>query len=339
MNGFQNKQYTENQLSKVSVIVPIYGVEKYIEHCAVSLMEQTLDGVEYIFVDDATPDMSMDVLSNVLQRYPARSGSVRIARHETNKGLPAARNTGLALASGEYVFHCDSDDYIEPEMLEKMYVATKENDADFVWCDWYLTFGHKERYMKEPHFTEPTGYLKAMLAGSAKYNVWNKLVRKRIYNEYSVMFPEGHSMGEDMTMICLAACSSKVVHVPGPLYHYVKRDGEAFTNSLSPSKLSDIKYNVNNTVTFLERKFKDRLSEDIAFFKLSTKYPFLISADPEMYRLWNEWYPEANDYIWKNPQASFRRKILETAAGRRMYIVLKLYYRMVYSFIYGVIYR
>ena len=132
MKGFQNKQYTENQLPKVSVIVPIYGVEKYIERCAVSLMEQTLDGIEYIFVDDATPDGSMNVLGNVLQRYTTRSGFVRIARHEINKGLPAARNTGLVLASGEYVFHCDSDDYLEPEMLEKMYVAAKENDADFV---------------------------------------------------------------------------------------------------------------------------------------------------------------------------------------------------------------
>ena len=117
---------------KVSVIIPIYGVEKFIGRCAKTLMQQTLKEVEYIFVNDATPDCSMKVLQEVLARYPERQNSVVVAVHETNKGLPAARNTGLQMAQGEYIFHCDSDDFVEPDMLETLYTEAVMHRADIV---------------------------------------------------------------------------------------------------------------------------------------------------------------------------------------------------------------
>ena len=94
---------------KVSVIIPVYKVEKFIDKCASSLLEQTLDDVELIFVDDASPDGSMNLLKECVSRYPKREGQIKIIHHEKNQGLPAARNTGLAKAVGEYVFHsCES---------------------------------------------------------------------------------------------------------------------------------------------------------------------------------------------------------------------------------------
>lgn len=125
---------------KVSVIIPIYGVEKFIERCVDTLMQQTLKEVEYIFVNDATPDHSMEVLQDVLARYPERKDCVVVATHEINKGLPAARNTGLQMARGEYIFHCDSDDFVEPDMLETLYTEAVRKQADIVWCDWILSF-------------------------------------------------------------------------------------------------------------------------------------------------------------------------------------------------------
>lgn len=123
---------------KVSVIVPIYQVAAYIERCARSLLEQTLENVELIFVDDCSPDESMQILQTVLAEYPERRVKVRVVRHVGNQGLPAARNTGLALAEGKYIFHFDSDDWAENTLLERLYDAAEEADADFVWCDWYL---------------------------------------------------------------------------------------------------------------------------------------------------------------------------------------------------------
>ena len=97
---------------KVSVIVPIYEVERYIERCARSLFEQTmLSGIEFIFVDDCTPDYSIEILHNTLKEYPEREAQVTILTHSANKGLAAARKTGVRAARGEYISHCDSDDW------------------------------------------------------------------------------------------------------------------------------------------------------------------------------------------------------------------------------------
>ena len=117
-------------MTKVSVIIPIYKVEAFIERCATTLMEQTLREVEYIFVDDATPDSSIQVLEEVVTRYPERKEQVHIVHHGTNKGLPAARNTGLSLATGEYIFHCDSDDYVDQSYLLEMRQALENADID-----------------------------------------------------------------------------------------------------------------------------------------------------------------------------------------------------------------
>ena len=116
----------------ISIIVPIYKVENYIERCVRSLLEQTYIGIEYIFVDDCSPDSSISILKKVIKEYPTRIDQIKIISHEKNMGLPAARNTGLKMAIGDYIFHCDSDDYVEKDMIEKMYQTAKEKDADIV---------------------------------------------------------------------------------------------------------------------------------------------------------------------------------------------------------------
>ena len=101
----------------ISVIIPIYKVEEFIVRCVNSLMQQTMEEVEFIFVNDATPDDSMVLLQLALNNFPERKAQVHILNHEVNQGLPAARNTGLRVATGEYIYHCDSDDYLEPDAL------------------------------------------------------------------------------------------------------------------------------------------------------------------------------------------------------------------------------
>ena len=134
--------------SKVSVIIPVYNVASYIERCARSLFGQTLREMEFIFVDDSSPDRSIQIVREVLKEFPHRVHQVKFLRNEQNKGLPAARINGLRVATGEYVYRCDSDDYLEPDVLETMYRAAKANDADIVWCDWFLSPAHNERYKK-----------------------------------------------------------------------------------------------------------------------------------------------------------------------------------------------
>lgn len=326
-------------MSKVSVIIPIFRVEKFIERCAISLFEQTLDSIEYIFVDDTTPDKSIEILTDVLERYPQRKPQVTILRHDVNKGLPAARNSGLSVAGGEYVFHCDSDDYLESNALEQMLNVAEKTDSDIVWCDYYLSFSMNERIMVQPNYSNSQEAIKGMLSGTMKYNVWNKLAKRRLYVNNSISFPAGHSMGEDMTMIKLFAHAKKVAYINAPLYHYIRLNTDAMTQSYSERKIADIEFNVAQTLDYLLKNCIFDLTQEFAFFKLSTKLPLLISDKICNYRIWNELYPEANKYILKNKKQSVRIRVLQWLASKKVYSFVKLYNIILNKLIYGLLYK
>ena len=307
----------------ISVIIPVYKVERFAERCAKSLMEQDLPDVEFIFVDDASPDGSMEIIRRVCGEYDR---DVKFLTHEINKGLPGARNTGLAAASGEFIYHCDSDDYLEPTLLKDLYEAAIKEGADFAYCDFYLDFGTSKRYMTNPDFTDPERMIKeGFLAGTMKYNVWNKLVKRDLYVQRDLAFPEGHPMGEDMTMIAVAMGATRCVHVPKALYHYMRTNSEAYTSALSQRRLDDIRSNVSRTMDFLatwDVEDKDRFIE---YFKLSIKLPFLFSGDKNQYRLWEEWYPEANSYIDSVPYIPKRTKMVQQWARDGKFFLVRLY--------------
>lgn len=325
---------------RITIIIPIFKVRNFIERCVCSLFEQTLNDVEYIFVDDASPDDSIDILKSCIDRYPERKDQVIILTHEQNQGLPAARNTGLAVATGEYVFHCDSDDFVEKDMLEEMYKAAKEKDADMVYCDFYLSFEKNERYMANPVYETADSMLRqGLLGGNMKYNVWNKLVRRSLYTDNDILFPAGHAMGEDMTMIRLAACAKSVAYVPKAFYHYVKLNANAYSATMSERHKIDIRFNADQTVEFLEKKFGNALDKEVAFFKLNTKLPFIITDDATQYEVWKDWWPEANKYICENKQQAFRTRLVQWFAANGQFWAVKLYFKVVYKLVYGVIYR
>lgn len=324
----------------VSVIVPVYKVEGFIRSCAESLMRQSIkEGIEFIFVDDCSPDCSMAVLHEVLQKYPERQPFIKIVRHEKNLGLPSARNTGLNHATGKYIFHCDSDDYLEHDALEQMLSLAEREQAEIVWCDWYLSYNQRERYMRQPAYSMADEAVRGMLHGRMKYNVWNKLVRRSLYEENNICFPDGHGMGEDMTMIRLFACAFRVACLPEALYHYVKTNSEAFTSGFSEKNLLDLRHNVDATLEFLGQKRSSTFNEDIPFFKLNVKFPFLITDNSKTYALWQKWYPEANTQILKNRDASLRSRILQYAAWKGQFWFVWLHYQLIYRLFYGFIYK
>lgn len=323
----------------VSVIIPVYNVGKFIERCVRSLMEQTMDNVEYIFVDDASPDNSIQILQEVLVDYPKRRDNVRILTHAENKGLPAARNTGLAVATGEYIFHCDSDDFVEPDMLEQLYGKAIKCDADIVWCDWYLTFENSERYMKQPAYGTPLEALKAMLSGAMKYNVWNKLVRRSIYVENKIKFPAGYGMGEDMTIMLLFAYAERISYLPHAFYHYVKLNTNAFSQTYSKRHLQELQHNVATITDKLETLFGNTLEQEISFLKLEAKFPFLFSNDRKKRKLWQEWYPEANRFILQNHNISMRSRLIQWCAWKNLNFIVSIYRWLLNRIVYGIIYK
>ena len=241
---------------KVSVCIPVYGVEKYIEKCARSLFEQTMqDGIEFIFVNDCTKDRSIEILEQVLAEYPHRKEQTGIIHHEKNRGLVAARNTGLLHASGEYIIHCDSDDWVELDMYEKMYLAAKENDADMVYCD----------YVKEMSgdISKPRSGGSALTAMDLQNELLNgqtlgilciRLYRKHIaQTDYSGFCPDHISFEEDLLRnMFMLNHTNKIVKIPQTFYHYRNNP-----SSIVNSKKTYIALNAWETQDIFEKHFTD----------------------------------------------------------------------------------
>ena len=135
---------------KVSVIIPVYNVEKYIERCARSLFGQTLDDIEYIFIDDCSTDNSIFIMQNILEEYPKRKNSVKIIRHSVNKGVGQTRQDGIDVASGQYLIHCDPDDWVDASIYQKLYSEAILKSAEMVICDFFYTLPNLIISKQEP---------------------------------------------------------------------------------------------------------------------------------------------------------------------------------------------
>jgi len=324
----------------VSIIVPIYNVGRYIEKCVHSLMSQTYENIEFIFVDDASQDDSVNKMFSVISQYQNRKHQVKIIEHQENEGLPAARNSGLANSLGEYIFHCDSDDWVDSSMITDMVDYAVKFDADIVYSDFYLTYSKNDRYMKQPSSNSSLECIKMMLQGSMKYNVWNKLIRKSVYTNNGIVFPEGRGMGEDMTIVKLFVHAKNVQYIPQAYYHYIQMNTNAHTKTYSQKHLEDVKYNAYNLLDYLQKEgFSNVYESEFNFFKLNLKLPFLISEKYKMYSLWRKWFPESNKYIIKNPSVSIRIKLLQLLAILKLDWLIWLYNVVFMRFIYGIIYR
>ena len=208
-------------MPKISVIIPIYKVEKYIEKCVCSLMEQTLDDIEYIFVDDCTPDNSIKILETTLERYPHRVANVRILHHDVNKGLSSARNSGLAVARGEYIAHCDSDDWVELTMYEKLYKKAKAENADVCFSNFYFAYNDKyEPYECTSVYANKIRTINSYIKTTWTV-LWNIVAKRSLYSEYKLCAPENISYCEDFYLsVRLFYFAGKIAKVEEALYYY-----------------------------------------------------------------------------------------------------------------------
>ena len=326
--------------TKISVIVPVYGVNKYIGKCTHSLMKQTMtDGVEFIFVNDATKDDSIDVLKRVLSYYPEKLNQVKIINHDVNKGLPAARNTGINVASGKYIVHIDGDDFLEHKMLELLYKAVEDNDADVAWCDYYITFTDKRRVISQPIITNTLDAIKGMLRGGIKYNVWNKICRRSLYVDNGISFPDGYSMGEDLTMIMLFLHAKKCAVVKSPLYNYVQNSGQ-MSAIYDEDKLHSLFFNCERLLNYISQEFPYLyLESEFPSFCQLIKWPFLLDGKISSYKRWHRWFPDSNNRIWQTKGICKRIKLIEWCAAKHLFPIVWLHYVLVVKFYYGVIYK
>lgn len=261
-------------MPKVSVIVPIYGVEEYIERCAISLFEQTLHDIEYIFVNDCTKDKSIAVLNDVISRYPSRNPYIKIISHEINKGLSAARNTGLYHSSGEYIMHVDSDDYVEHDLVESCVNKQYETGADIVFVDRDFIYADliKTNYLKS--CDDITEWRIQLLSGAFPHTVWGCLINKKLYTQNEILAIEGLHQGEDFAVMGrLAYHVKKVAIISRTLYHYLIRTD---IYKYNPQIVKDTYYSWSVVENYYKLQKDYELYEDVLRKRLLSFYSWQI---------------------------------------------------------------
>lgn len=206
----------------VSILVPVYNVEAYIERCARSAFEQTYQDLEFIFVDDASPDSSINVLQQITAAYPERKNSIKIIRHDTNKGLAAARNTAVAACHGDFVIHVDSDDWLEPEAAEQLIRRQQETDADIVYTRGnYLENQGSVKIDCRGWSTDREPLLLNILQDKATMCIWSKLIRRSLYTDHQIRCDERGSYYEDYQALSKLIYYSKTIAcLDAYIYHY-----------------------------------------------------------------------------------------------------------------------
>lgn len=211
----------QKKVPKISVIIPIYNVEKYIEQCVRSLLEQTMDDVEFIFIDDCTPDSSMTILKEVLKQYPNRNDNVVICKNIKNSGQSKTRRKGIEMAQGDYVIHCDSDDWVEKDWLESLYRMAISNNADIVWSgfDSIHTDGTRQ-YFPNKALNNIEDFLIKLEIGKKWGSLCLHLVKRQIVQSEKIVWPDWNYC-EDLALIFqYAALSNRVSFINRSLYKY-----------------------------------------------------------------------------------------------------------------------
>lgn len=211
----------QDMTPKISVIVPIYNVDKYIEKCVRSLMEQTLDGIEYIFIDDCTPDRSMSILKEVLKQYPGRNGNVVICQNDENIGQAKTRRKGIEMAKGDYVIHCDSDDWVDKDWLESLYIRAVNKNADIVWSGFdSVHVDGTSQYFPNHALDDIEDFLIKLETGEKWGSLCLHLVNRQIVQSEKIVWPYWNYC-EDLSLIFqYAALTKKFSYINRGLYKY-----------------------------------------------------------------------------------------------------------------------
>lgn len=209
---------------KISVIVPVYNVEKYLSKCLDSILAQDFDDFEIIAVDDESPDKCGEILDEYEVKYPNKV----VVIHQKNKGLGGARNTGIDAANGEYLLFVDSDDYIAPNMLSLLMNEIEQSEADIAVCGityvdengnaWKnidTGFNFHQRY-------EVNEYKNLITISPA---ACNKLYKKELFINNSIYYPERVWYEDIRTTVKLISCAESVVFTDECPYYYLQREG------------------------------------------------------------------------------------------------------------------
>ena len=295
----------------ISIIVPIYNVEKFISQCVKSLLEQDFESIEYIFVDDCSIDNSLQVLNNVIEKYPNRLGSIKIIQNSRNLGISSTRKIGMQVATGEYVIQIDSDDWVELNMCKIFYLKAMETNADIIVSDYFENFEESENYIQEA-YNRKNNYFVSILLGELHGSLCNKMIRRELYVNYNIYPIESFSLFEDKFMsLRLFFYTNKVVYINSAFLHYRKHINSFTSQSIKEKHIKDtILFLEQVNIFFKENDLLGKYANEINSCILYHKKIFLLNE--KYFSLWDSFYPDVNKlkYVWGIKSYDFKKKLV-----------------------------
>lgn len=230
-------------MPKISVIVAVYAVEKYLTRCLDSLRCQTLEDFEVLLIDDGSKDDS----GKICDRYVKEDSRFRVV-HKENGGVASARQCGLSLASGEYVIHADPDDWVDSQMLEDLYGYACKTNADMVICDFFYHDVHGGSYVSQKIDELKTSDILKGLFDEVDGYCWNKLIKRSCIEQFGVRFSENMVVWEDM-LFCIDFLKNpvSVAYLSNAYYHYVRDENcNSLVDAVSRKKLNSMIYFIDH---------------------------------------------------------------------------------------------
>lgn len=271
----------------VSVLVPIYNVEKYIERCARSIFEQAYENLEIIFVNDCTPDNSVGVLRKVLAEYPNRIAQTQIINHEKNLGLAGARLTGLKTSTGKYIQNIDSDDYIDKNMISDMVALAEQENADITICDFMYVYTNKKEHIYVNPPLDPLSCLECVLVGIVHSSVCNKLIRRDLFINNRIHQFVGLDLREDFSVLYkLVYYCKRIAYLP-KAYYYYRQNASSMVNNYNEKSGKSGLLLIDDLSHFIEKErlgeIDSRLKEIVNYKIVSILCEYLLLSQERQY--------------------------------------------------------
>lgn len=307
---------------RVSVIIPVYNSEKYIGRCLHSIIEQTFKDIEIIIVDDASSDNSLEVIHNIINKYPTIP--FKVIRNHNNKGVSTSRNIGLEAATGEFIYFCDNDDWLDSSMLEIMYQCAIQNNSDIVICDITAVYADHTEWLKieYPNKDKQTSLKKYI--SSTWNSVANIIARKSLYIDNDIRFPNGLNMCEDFLVSTqLIYKSTNPYHIKHPLYYYDRSNASSFLHNLDENRRRmKIRANLLAISFFQKEGEYDTYKRELCWRLLNSKQE--LCFQPETFNQFIEIHPESHKYILSCPYLSLKVKITMWCLTHRLKLISQI---------------
>lgn len=296
----------------VSVILPVYNTDKYLNGALESLTNQTFHDFELILVDDGSTDQT----ASICDEWASKDRRIKVI-HQNNQGVSAARMAGMKVAKGEYFISCDADDWVEPNYIDELYKAAKKENADIIYCDYDLVYAdHRKVVVNKIDDLNRTTYLKAQLAGGMWGTFWNKMIRLSLLKEHDIWPIKGLQMWEDyvVTNRC-AMYADKFAYCPKVLYHYNQTNTGAMTKQKSKKNYHDIMTAAETCIAELIKSgLIDNFKDDVDKMKIYAKSYLLIPPHCNL-RKWLNTFSEVNNIVAEKENGTRRLAVLLSQRG------------------------